>query len=122
MNDVKEIGRLANNPELNYTPGGAPVAHFDLAVKKNTSDRNAPPNYFPITCWNHTAEFAEKYLTKGRLVAISGHLDTNKWTDKQGQNHKDVYIVADSIEPLDSPKAAQPDTGGGYDGGGYEGP
>lgn len=124
MNDVKEIGRLANDPELSYTPGGATVAHFDIAVQKKTSDRNTPPNYFPITCWGRTADFAEKYLSKGRLVAISGHLDTNRWKDKHDQNRKDVYIVADNIEPLDSPKAGQPaeDYGGSYDGGGYEGP
>lgn len=124
MNDVKEIGRLANDPELSYTPGGATVAHFDIAVQKKTSDRNAPPNYFPVTCWGRTADFAEKYLSKGRLVAISGHLDTNRWKDKHDQNRKDVYIVADNIEPLDSPKAGQPaeDYGDGYDGGGYEGP
>ena len=124
MNDVKEIGRLANDPELSYTPGGATVAHFDIAVQKKTSDRNAPPNYFPVTCWGRTADFAEKYLSKGRLVAISGHLDTNRWKDKHDQNRKDVYIVADNIDPLDSPKAGQPaeDYGGSYDGGGYEGP
>lgn len=124
MNDVKEIGRLANDPELSYTPGGTTVAHFDIAVQKKTSDRNAPPNYFPVTCWGRTADFAEKYLSKGRLVAISGHLDTNRWKDKHDQNRKDVYIVADNIEPLDSPKAGQPaeDYGGSYDGGGYEGP
>lgn len=128
MNDVKEIGRLANDPELSYTPGGAAVAHFDIAVQKKTSDRNAPPNYFPVTCWNHTAEFASKHLHKGRLIAISGHLDTNRWKDKHDQNRKDVYIVADSIEPLDSPRAGGGEPAGDYgdagyyDGGGYEGP
>ena len=128
MNKVQEIGRLANDPELSYTNGGAAVAHFDLAVRRKTSDRNAPPNYFPITCWGHTAEFANKHLHKGRLIAVDGHLETNKWTDKHDQNRKDVYVVADSIEPLDSPKAGgsgEPDRdydGGYYDAEGYEGP
>ena len=106
MNNVNETGRLANDPELSYTPGGATVVHFDIAVRKKTSDRNAPPDYFPVTCWNQTAEFAHKYLHKGRLIALSGHLATKKWTDRCDQNRKDVYIVADSIEPLDSGKAA----------------
>lgn len=130
MNDVKEIGRVANSPELSYTNGGVAVAHFDIAVQRKTSDRNAPPNYFPVTCWGHTAEFAEKHITKGRLIAISGHLETNRWKDKHDQNRKDVYIVADNIEPLDSPRAGAADqqpageyTGGDYyDGVGYEGP
>ena len=102
MNSMNVIGRLVDNPELSYTAGGTPVTHFDLAVPKNTKDKDAPPNYFPVTCWNHTAEFAAKYLTKGRRIAISGRLDTSKWTDKFDQNRKDVFIVADNIEPLDS--------------------
>lgn len=135
MNDVKLIGRLANDPELSYTTGGSAVAHFDLAVPKKTSDKNAPPDFFPITCWNHTAEFANKYLTKGRQIAVNGHLGTNKWPDKYGQNRKDITITADNIEPLGSAKnrdnsgGGQPAggydndfDGGYYDGGGYEGP
>lgn len=134
MNDVKLIGRLANDPELNYTPGGATVVHFDLAVAKKTSDRNAPPDYYPITCWNNTAEFAHKYLTKGRMIAIDGHLGTNKWRDKFDQNRKDITITADNIEPLSpaknrdnaggggQPAADYDNDGGYYDDGGYEGP
>lgn len=127
MNDVKLIGNLANNPELSYTPGGSTVAHFDLAVPKKTSDRSTPPDYFRITCWNQTAEFAKKYLTKGRKIAVSGHLGTSKWTDKFDQNRKDVTITADNIEPLGPAKnrdnAGDPSGEfGGFDGGEYEGP
>ena len=52
FNHVALLGRLAQEPEIRYTQGGTPVANFDLAVQVPSKDKNTPPDYIPITCWD----------------------------------------------------------------------
>ena len=111
MNTVILIGRLANNPEMKYTQTGIPVTKFDLAVQIRGKEKDAPPDYFPITCWDKRAEFAVKHLSKGRRIGITGRLGTNRWEDKNGQKRKDITITADVIEFCDSPNRANQDGG-----------
>lgn len=105
MNDVKLLGRLAGDPEMRYTTGGTPVTSFDLAVNRPTGkDSQKIADFFPIVAWRERAEFAAKYLTKGRQIVVDGTLRTRKWQDKDGNNRKSIEVIANNIYFADSGK------------------
>lgn len=56
-------------------------------------------NYFDLTIWGKTAENLKPYLTKGKQVAVEGHLKQDRW-EKDGQKFSKVSIVADNIQLL----------------------
>ena len=106
MNDVKLLGRVAQDIELRTTPGGKPVTSFDIAVPVPSKDKDIPPDYFTIVCWDWLANFASIYLAKGRQIAVSGRLTTRKFTDKDGKNRKIIEIKANEIYFADSNTAS----------------
>lgn len=105
LNSVNLLGRLAQDPELRSTTGGTSVTSFDLAVPTLSKDREAPPDYIPIVCWGQTAEFACRYLGKGRQIVVEGRVSTRKWTDADGKNRKAVEVTASRLHFADSNKA-----------------
>ena len=115
LNHVDVIGRLVRDPELRRTESQKAVTTISLAVDRTMSDG---ADFFDVVVWGKSAENVCKYLTKGRLVAISGHLQSRKWTDKENKAHYAIEIVADSdgVHFLPSGKNNDADTGGG-DGG-----
>ena len=110
-NHVGLLGRLAQEPELRYTQNGVPVASFDLAVQVPSKDKNTPPDYIPIVCWQEQAEFASWYLTKGRQIVVEGRLSTRKYTGSDGKNHKVVEVKASRICFADSGQGGGGDYG-----------
>ena len=112
LNRVVLVGRLTRDPEMKYTPQGVAVAQLGIAVNRVTKGENGDyeVDFFNVTAWRRTAEFASQYLTKGRLVSVDGRLQTRSWTDQQsGQKRTAFEIVADNIESLDR----KPDGEGG---------
>ena len=116
LNRVILIGRLTRDPELRTTSTGKSVVEFSIAVDKRIKpqDSSQPTaDFFRIKAWERTAEFVSNYLTKGRLVAVDGRLDTRKFVDKDGNNREVVEVVAESVQGLDRPRDdAGPSTGG----------
>ena len=103
MNDVKLLGRLAGDPEMRYTTSGTAVTSFDLAVNRPTGkDSQKIADFLPIVAWRERAEFAAKYLTKGRQIVVDGTLRTRKWQDKDGNNRKSIEVIANNIYFADS--------------------
>ena len=102
MNDVKLIGRLTADPELRYTTDEKPRATFSLAVDRpHTKDKTDFPR---IVVFGNLAETVARYLTKGRMVAVDGSVQTGSYTNRDGQKVYTTDIVADSVEFLDKPK------------------
>lgn len=101
-NHVALLGRLAQDPELRQTQSGKAVTSFDLAVPVPSSDRDAPPDYIPIVCWGQTAEFASRYFSKGRQIVVEGRIGTRRYTDKGGNNRKEVEVKASRVYFADS--------------------
>ena len=118
LNSVNLLGRLAQDPELRHTGNGTPVASFDLAVNVPSTDQNTPPDFIPIVCWKKTAEFADRYLSKGRQIVVEGRIKTRKYTDKDGNNRKAVEVVASRLYFADGNKSGT-DNNGTYDDGAY---
>jgi len=118
LNRVILIGRLVRDPELRTTNTGKSVCEFSIAVDKRIKpqDQSQPTaDFFRVKAWDRTADFVTNYLSKGRLVAVDGRIETRKFTDKDGNNREVVEIVAESVQGLDRPRD---DAGGGAAAGG----
>ncbi len=119
VNRVVLIGRLTRDPELRTTNSGKNVVEFSIAVSKRVKPQDGAPDadFFRVKAWGQTADYVNSYLTKGRLVAVDGRLETRKWTDQNGTNRESVEVVADNVNGLDRPR----DDAGGNSGGSYSG-
>lgn len=115
VNRVVLVGRLTRDPELRTTTTGKSVCDFSIAVTKRFKPQDGSPDadFFRVTAWGQTADFVANYLTKGRLCAVDGRLQSRKYTANDGTNREVVEVVADTVQGLDRPR----EDGGG--GGGY---
>lgn len=101
MNRVVLIGRPTKAPELSYTQSQKAVCKFILAVnrpKKNGEQQNA--DFIRIVVWGKTAEVCDKYLYKGKQVAIEGRISTGSYQDKDGKTVYTTDVIADNVEFL----------------------
>lgn len=106
MNSVKLSGRLTADPELKMTPQSVAVTTFILAVDRRSKDDKAD---FPtIVAWRQTAEFASRYLSKGRRIIVEGELRTRTYEDRDGKKRKVTEVEATNIEFADSKPADAP--------------
>ncbi len=103
MNSVVLIGRLTRDPEVRYSPGSQlAVATFNLAIDRPVRAGKERQTDFPrITVFGKLAENCEKYLAKGRLVAINGRLQTGSYQNKNGDTVYTTDVVANNVEFLE---------------------
>lgn len=103
LNKVVLIGRLTKEPELRYTSTGVPVATFFLAVNRNYTNQQGEreADFIPIVVWRNQAENCAKYLTKGRLVAVSGRIQTRSYDGEDGKRRYTWEVVADEVQFLE---------------------
>lgn len=100
MNRVILSGRTTSDIELKTTPNGVSVATFVLAVDRRTKEEATD---FPtVVAWRQTAEFASRYLAKGRKIVVEGEIRTRNYEDKEGKKHKVTEVHAVNIEFADS--------------------
>lgn len=104
MNRVDIIGRIAREIKTESSTSGTTYLRNAIAVDRKGKKDEA--DFFEITAFNKTAEFIEKYFSKGRKIAISGHLQSNSYKDKEGKSHTSVAIIVDEVDFCDS-KAEQ---------------
>ena len=106
MNRVVLIGRLVRDPELRTTTTGKDVTEFTIAVNKRIKPTDGGPDadFFRVKAWNQTARYVSDYLSKGRLVAVDGRLETRKYTDQHGNNREIIEVIADNVNGLDRPR------------------
>lgn len=103
LNKVVLIGRLTRDPELRYTSSGIAVTRFTLAVDRSFTNQQGEreADFIPITVWRGQAETSAKYLNKGRLVAVSGRIQTGSYETPEGQRRYTTEVVADEVRFLD---------------------
>jgi single-strand DNA-binding protein len=108
MNRVVLVGRLTKDPELRFTPGtGRAVASFTLAVNRRFKSQGQPDaDFIPIVVWGKTAENTANYVSKGRLVGVSGSIQTRNYEAKDGTRRYVTEVVADEVQFLESRNAA----------------
>ena len=118
MNVVLLTGNLVRDPERTNTSGGMAVTKFTIAVNRNYGKRSEggqDADFIRITCFDKRAEFVEKYLTKGRKVAVEARVQTGSYQGKDGNTVYTTDFIANNIEFLDSRRDAE-GSGGGYGG------
>ncbi|MCA0131407.1 single-stranded DNA-binding protein [Winogradskyella alexanderae] len=100
-NKVQLIGNLGNDPEIINLESGKTLAKF--AVATNESYKNAQgekvtdTQWHNIVAWGKTAQIVEKYVTKGKEVAIEGKLTTRSWEDKDGIKRYTTEVVCNEL-------------------------
>lgn len=104
MNKIFLIGRLTKDPELRYTPSGAAVCSFTLAVDRRFTSQNGEreADFINIVVWNKAAENCAKYLSKGRQTAVEGRLQIRSFDGNDGQRRWVTEVVAENVEFLGS--------------------
>ncbi|MGN0402052.1 MAG: single-stranded DNA-binding protein [Acetatifactor sp.] len=109
MNKVILMGRLTRDPEVRYSQGSSQttIARFSIAVDRRFKREGEPDaDFFNCTCFNKQAEFVERYLHKGVKVLLSGRVQNDNYTNKDGQMVYSVRIMVDEIEFAESKNAA----------------
>lgn len=103
MNKVILIGRLTRDPELRHTPNGAATCTITVAIDR-VPDQNGQrvADFIPVVTWNKQAENIAKYLTKGRLVAVDGRIQTRNYENKEGNRVYVTEVIASSVQFLES--------------------
>lgn len=110
VNKVILLGRLGQDPELKYTPGGSPVCNFSLATTESWTDKSGQKQekteWHRIVVWGKLAELCNQYLAKGRQAFLEGRLQTRAWDDKDGNKRYTTEILASTVQFIGGPSAS----------------
>ncbi|WP_312100938.1 single-stranded DNA-binding protein [Lachnoclostridium sp.] len=115
MNKVILMGRLTRDPEIRYSQGAnsLAIARYSLAVNRSFKREGEPDaDFFNCTAFGRNAEFAEKYLKQGTRILISGRIQQDNYTNKDGQKVYSVQIIVDEQEFAESKNASGGESGG----------
>ena len=116
MNKVILMGRLTRDPEVRYSQGANPtaVARYSIAVDRRFKRDGEPDaDFFNCTVFGKGAEFAEKYLKQGTKIVITGRVENDNYTNKDGQKVYGTRILVEEQEFAESKNAAPAGNGSG---------
>jgi single-strand DNA-binding protein len=101
INKVTILGNLTRDPELKYTPNGAPVCTFGVATNRTWTTAEGQikedVQYHKIVAWNKVAELCGKLLSKGKKVYVEGRLSYRSYVGKDGQQKAVTEIVLEDF-------------------------
>lgn len=101
VNKVIIVGNLGGDPE---SVAGGDGARLSVATNERWTDSNGNKQerteWHRVICWGKTAKNVLKFLTKGRQVYIEGSIQTDEWTDDNGQERKTKEIRAYNVQFL----------------------
>lgn len=95
VNIVNIAGRTGKDTEVRYFESGACKAQTSLAVRRTKEQTD----WFNLEFWEKTAEVAGNYVTKGGLIAVSGQLKFEEWTDRSSGELRSKPVV--NVQQLD---------------------
>ena len=100
---VAITGNLTDNPEVTFTPNGAAVCNFRLAVTPRVKDgdqwKDGETSFFRITAWRQLAEHVGDSLGKGDRVIVLGQLRSRSWESPEGERRSVVEVQAEEVGP-----------------------
>lgn len=103
MNKVILMGRLTRDPEVRYGDNQKAVGRFSIAVDRRfTREGDPTADFFNCTAFGKQAEFVEKYLKKGTKMLVTGRIQNDNYTNKEGQTVYSVQIIVDELEFAES--------------------
>ncbi|WP_163323955.1 single-stranded DNA-binding protein [Draconibacterium mangrovi] len=104
-NSVRLLGHLGEDPKVRRLESGKVVANFNIATNEIYRDSNGnkqtETTWHRLVAWGKNAEVAEKYLKKGKEIAIEGKLTNRQWEDKNGEKQYITEVVINSLLMLD---------------------
>lgn len=108
LNHITIMGRIGTDIELRKTGSGVSVASFTVAVDRDfNTGGEKETDWIECVAWRQTGEFIQKYFAKGRMIVLSGRLQTRNWKDKEGKKRKTYEIVVDNAYFGDSKTEGQ---------------
>ena len=133
-NQVTLVGNITDDPELRYTPSGAAVANFTVAVNRRQRGQDGNwedklEGFFRCNCWRDMAENVTESLRKGARVMVVGRLQQRSWETDQGQKRYEIEVQVDEVGPslrwataqVQKSNRSGGQSGGGQYGGGQQG-
>ena len=100
-NRVQLIGHVGQEPEVKNLEGGKKLANISIATNevyyKDNGDKVEKTEWHRVTAWGKTAEIIEKYVTKGKEVAIEGKLTSRSYDDKDGNKRYITEVVCNEL-------------------------
>lgn len=113
MNKVILVGRMVADPEVRYTQGenAYAVASYRIAVdRRQKTNDGQTADFISCKAFGKTAEFVQKYFSKGRRIGLIGRINTGSYTNKDGQKVYYVEVIADEVEFVDSKPQSNDET------------
>jgi single-strand DNA-binding protein len=103
-NTVTLVGNITDDPELRFTPSGAAVANFTVAVNRRFRNQDGSwddrlDGFFRCSCWRDMAENVAESLTKGMRVMVAGRLQQRSWDDQEGNKRSAIEVQVDEVGP-----------------------
>ncbi|WP_329806029.1 single-stranded DNA-binding protein [Flavobacterium facile] len=100
-NSVQLIGNVGQEPEIKTLETGRKLANITIATNdvyyKENGDKVEKTEWHRVTAWGKTAEIIEKYVTKGKEVAVEGKLTHRSYDDKEGNKRYITEVVINEI-------------------------
>jgi len=103
MNKVVLVGRLTKDPELKFDQGtGTAVATFTVAVNRRFKKEGQPEaDFIPVVVFGKPAEATANYMAKGKLLSVSGNIQTRTYDAKDGTKRYVTEVIADEVDFLE---------------------
>ena len=102
VNRLILIGRIGRDPEMRYLQDGTAVTRLSLATDRPArAGAERETDWHQLVCWDKLAEFANQYVTRGRLVFACGRVTYRSWESRDGQRHRTAEVVASELVLLD---------------------
>ena len=117
MNTVNLIGRLTRDPERKDA-GNTQVCNFNVAVSRYSKD--AGTDFINCTAFGNTAKIVDEYFTKGKRIALIGHINTSSY-EKEGKKVYVTKVIADRVEFCDNKSDTEAPAAEGFESAGSEG-
>lgn len=104
LNKIIVMGRIVNDIELKKTQSGVEVCSFKVACDRDfkSADGKRECDFIPVVAWRNTAVVVSRFMSKGRMVAVDGKLQSRQWTDKNNNKRTEWEIQAENVYFADS--------------------
>ena len=104
VKNITLVGNLGSDPEKRFTQNGVEYSTFRVAVNDNVRGPDGQwtehTDWFQVTAWRQSAEFANQYLSRGSRVYVSGRFRTREWTGRDGQTRTSMEVSASELLSL----------------------
>jgi single-strand DNA-binding protein len=103
MNNVNIIGRLVRDPETIRTEEGKTICNLRFAID-DTFSRDDRADFINVTVFGKQGDVCERYLKKGFIAGVSGHIRSEVYTDSEGVKRYPVKLIAERVQILQWPE------------------